>query len=224
MTSIETVAANILKEYATLESLVEKGEALLDEVLKAYDVIDAAGLDPTVEQNMLKEVTAYYNEAKAIFEDVDTGAEALLDVHKELVDPADATKYVAARAVAALSTYITNATVEDAYVTFKDQLIADTAEKMFTIADIEAEGKLDEELEDDEEDDDAADAYDKYFVDNNQIVVVTYGDRDDTTHEKTEFKTFILNYNNFAVIVEYEHKGEVMTFTIPSGGYVVLYE
>ena len=224
MTSIESVAANILKEYATLESLVEKGEALLDEVLKAYDVIDAAGLDPTVEQNMLKEVTAYYNEAKAIFEDVDTGAEALLDVHKELVDPADATKYVAARAVAALSTYITDATVEDAYVTFKDQLIADTAEKMFTIADIEAEGKLDEELEDDEEDDDAADAYDKYFVDNNQIVVVTYGDRDDTTHEKTEFKTFILNYNNFAVIVEYEHKGEVMTFTIPSGGYVVLYE
>ena len=225
MTSIETVAANILKEYAKLVRLTEKGEALLDEVLKAKDVIKAAGLDSTVEENMVNEVDAYYKEAKTVFEAADTGAEALLGVHKALVDPTDATNYVAARAVAALKTFITDATFDEAYAGFKDQLIADTAEKMFTVADIEANGKLDEDLGDNEEEDGgASDVYDKYLVDNNQIVVVTYGDRDEITHKKTPFKTFILNYNNFAVVVEYEHKGEMMTFTIPSGGYVVLYE
>ena len=78
---------------------------------------------------------------------------------------------------------------------------------------------MDGENEDDE-DSDLESAVNKYFVDNNQIVVVTYGDRDDTTFEKTAYKTFILNYNNFAVRVTYNNK----SYTIPSGGYVVLYD
>ena len=60
---------------------------------------------------------------------------------------------------------------------------------------------------------------DRYHVDNNQIVLVTYGDRDAATHAKTATKSFILNYNNFAVTVNYDN----VTYTIPSGGYVVIY-
>ncbi|MBQ8416029.1 MAG: hypothetical protein IJX13_03900 [Clostridia bacterium] len=56
-------------------------------------------------------------------------------------------------------------------------------------------------------------------IDNNQIVLVTYGDRDQKTHEKTPYKSLILNYNNFAVRVEYEG----VVYTIESGDYVVIY-
>ena len=38
-------------------------------------------------------------------------------------------------------------------------------------------------------------------------------------HEKDAYKSFILNYNNYAVVVEYEG----VVYTIPRGGYVVLY-
>ena len=60
----------------------------------------------------------------------------------------------------------------------------------------------------------------KYFVDNKRIVVVSYGDRELTNGAfvKTVTKTFILNYNNFAVRVEYDGN----TYTIPGNGYVVL--
>ena len=60
----------------------------------------------------------------------------------------------------------------------------------------------------------------KYFVDNKQIVVVSYGDRElvNGAYVKTVTKTFILNYNNFAVRVEYDGS----TYTIPGGGYIVL--
>ena len=56
------------------------------------------------------------------------------------------------------------------------------------------------------------------FVNNNKVVVVSYGDVDDE-RVKTYYKSFILNYNNFAVRTYY-NGGE---YTIPAYGYVVLY-
>ena len=56
------------------------------------------------------------------------------------------------------------------------------------------------------------------FVNNNRIVVVTYGDRDSETFEKTPFKSIILNYNSYAVRVTYNGT----LYTVPSGGYVVI--
>ena len=56
-------------------------------------------------------------------------------------------------------------------------------------------------------------------VNNNRIVVVTYGDRDSNTFEKTPYKSIILNYNSYAVRVTY--KGTL--YTVPSGGYVVIH-
>ena len=61
---------------------------------------------------------------------------------------------------------------------------------------------------------------------NNRIVVVTYGDRDANTFEKTAYKSIILNYNSYAVRVTYENplvEGDEPTlYTIPSGGYIVI--
>ncbi|MBQ5661983.1 MAG: hypothetical protein IIV17_02960, partial [Clostridia bacterium] len=73
-------------------------------------------------------------------------------------------------------------------------------------------------LKGDSEDEKIDEEVDKYFVDNKQIVVVTYGDRDPDTFQKVASKAFILNYNNFAVRVDYAGS----TYTIPSYGYVVL--
>ena len=55
-------------------------------------------------------------------------------------------------------------------------------------------------------------------VNNNHIVVVTYGDRDPETFEKTPYKSIILNYNSYAVRVTYNNT----IYTVPSGGYIVI--
>jgi hypothetical protein len=55
-------------------------------------------------------------------------------------------------------------------------------------------------------------------INNNHIVVVTYGDRDADTFEKTPYKSIILNYNSYAVRVTYN--GTI--YTVPSGGYIVI--
>ena len=68
----------------------------------------------------------------------------------------------------------------------------------------------------DEETDDKTD--DSGAVNNNQIVVVTYGDRDSETFEKTPYKSIILNYNSYAVRVTYNNT----IYTVPSGGYIVI--
>jgi hypothetical protein len=72
---------------------------------------------------------------------------------------------------------------------------------------------LEEEEEDDAEKEE--EVVDKFFIDNNYIVSVTYGNDDGTP-----YKTFILNYNNFAVTVKVEVDGEERVYTVPGSEYV----
>ena len=65
----------------------------------------------------------------------------------------------------------------------------------------------------DEEEDEAS----RYLSDDGRIVSVTYGTKN-ADGSYSAYKTFILNYNNFSVNVEY---GDV-TYTIPAYGYVVV--
>lgn len=60
----------------------------------------------------------------------------------------------------------------------------------------------------------------KYYTDDGRIVAVTYGSKDttDSTAKYAAYKTFLLNYNNFSVSVEYD--GE--SYTIPEYGYIVI--
>ena len=56
----------------------------------------------------------------------------------------------------------------------------------------------------------------------NSVVAVTYGDvttNDAGTTVKTAYKTFLLNYNSYAVRLTYDG----ILYTIPAGGYIVLY-
>lgn len=69
----------------------------------------------------------------------------------------------------------------------------------------------------------------RYLSDDGRIVSVTYGTKNaDGTY--TAYKTFILNYNNFSVNVDYgpelateeETEAAKVTYTIPAYGYVVI--
>ena len=76
-----------------------------------------------------------------------------------------------------------------------------------------AEYLEEEEVEEVEEEE----VVDKFFIDNNYITKVTYGEEDGTA-----YKTFILNYNNFAVTVTLTVNGEDRLYTIPGNDYVVI--
>ncbi len=67
--------------------------------------------------------------------------------------------------------------------------------------------------EEEDEDEEAS----RYLSDDGRIVSVTYGDKN-ADGSYSAYKTFILNYNNFSVNVEYED----VTYTIPAYGYVVV--
>ena len=56
------------------------------------------------------------------------------------------------------------------------------------------------------------------FVNNSKVVAVSYGDVD-ASRNKTYYKTFILNYNNYVVHTVYNGQ----EYTIPAYGYVVIY-
>ena len=58
----------------------------------------------------------------------------------------------------------------------------------------------------------------RYLSDDGRIVSVTYGDKN-ADGSYSAYKTFILNYNNFAVSVEYAG----VTYTIPAYGYVIVW-
>ena len=65
----------------------------------------------------------------------------------------------------------------------------------------------------DEEEDETS----RYLSDDGRIVSVTYGTKN-ADGSYSAYKTFILNYNNFSVNVEYSD----VTYTIPAYGYVVV--
>ncbi|MBQ7335940.1 MAG: hypothetical protein IJW92_05670 [Clostridia bacterium] len=111
--------------------------------------------------------------------------------------------------------YFENGAAFAKYQRFQEAVLTECASELFTKESILAQ--VDTGADDNLNDNNAT-SDDTYVVDNNQIVLVVYGDRDPETHEKTPTKGFILNYNNFAVRVTYNG----ITYTIPSGGYIVI--
>ncbi len=55
---------------------------------------------------------------------------------------------------------------------------------------------------------------------NGRIVAVTYGGKNGKDNEA--YKTFILNYNNYAVTVRYDVDGQTKVYTIPANCYVMI--
>jgi hypothetical protein len=110
----------------------------------------------------------------------------------------------------------------EAYTTVNADLQAACSKNLFDADDMnDLRQELTEQEDEGTQDSDKQESNvtNRVTVDNNQIVLVTYGDRDQKTHQKTPYKSLILNYNNFAVRVEYEG----VVYTIESGDYVVIY-
>ncbi len=59
-----------------------------------------------------------------------------------------------------------------------------------------------------------------HISDKGNLVAVTYGGKNG--NDADPYKTFILNYNNYSVTVEYEVDGRTMVYTIPANHYVVI--
>ena len=92
------------------------------------------------------------------------------------------------------------------------------------VADHATEEEIEERLDryEDEETEDEEDVEEEtiYTSNNGNIVAVTYGGKNGNDNEA--YKTFILNYNNYAVTVKYKVNGEVRIYTIPANEYVVV--
>ena len=126
-------------------------------------------------------------------------------------------KYIVPMAVKALEAVTAEDPAEE------ESLLEACADYLFTAEKLIEEGKLIEKDDnangDQGTNDNKENSSDKFVSNNNQIVLVTYGERDAETFDKYAYKSFILNYNNYAVVVEFEG----IVYTIPRGGYVVLY-
>lgn len=86
-----------------------------------------------------------------------------------------------------------------------------------TIAEVKEKGKYEPVVPvDPEESETEENEVSRYAVTNNRVVAVTYGDDNGTT--KVPYKTFLLNYNSYAVSVIYEG----VTYTVDSCGYVMI--
>jgi hypothetical protein len=157
-------------------------------------------------------------------------AMAALEIQEEVMDLADqanravellteagaAETLIAEVERAALQTAQFVSTIEMKVIecqSYVDQIYADAVAGGLT------REEIDEELEEEEDDtSDEEENVDKFFIDNGYITATTYGEDDGTP-----YKTFILNYNNFAVTVNYTVNGEDRVYTIPGSSYVEIY-
>lgn len=101
---------------------------------------------------------------------------------------------------------------------YKDQVYAKGIENHLTEKDITDRLPQEEEKKEDVVEEEDVDSI--YFNDNGNIVAVTYGGKNGD--DQAAYKTFILNYNNFAVTVKYEVNGQTKIYTIPANDYVVV--
>ena len=212
--SIKSMAVNILKAHNSIKNDYAEILQTIEDIKTAKETIrNTQKLSDEVKQKLLVKMDQYQLDAEKLI------PAALDEVNKNLAYVEDdvAEKSVIAAAVNALAEL---EKVPEGYETVVLDLKTVCVDELFTADGIRKEAAIVDGEEDDEENDEEKEEVDKYLVDNNQIVVVTYGDRDDKTFEKTAYKSFILNYNNFAVKVTYKDK----SYTIPSGGYVVLYD
>ncbi len=217
-----SLAVSILKSCASIEKLYEDGAELLVSVLESKAVIagaDASTIPTEARDRMLEQADNYYAKAKALY---DTKGKAELDqAHLYNTETGDC--YViepalAAKALALPMLEEIRANTEF-YETNRLEKPCDALEEtlgLITEDLILKSGQLEENVQAGTDEEEQEDEDNKHVVDNSLIAVVTYGTRENNV--KVAYKSFILNYNNFSVTVVYEG----ITYTIPSGGYVMI--
>ncbi len=216
---VKSTAADVKELLNAQQYVMTKADNILMGIDDAIAVINASDMSDDAKANL----TAHMAKLKTEAEEYIYTEMALASLVNEKADLWDGEQSVINVAMTLKSVADSASTAFSAYEAFIPTAEAGFAECDFFSRQDLINAVLPFVPEDDEEDDsdgsETGSSYSKYHVDNNQIVVVTYGDRDDATGNKTSYKTFILNYNTYAVVVEYDN----VKYTIPSGGYVVLY-
>ena len=159
----------------------EDAKKIVADAENAENIIrNADNLSETVKNEMIADLADFVTAAKEVLVLVE--AEAYKN--QSVVDTA------VAETVASLGNVNAEGTL---FAAQEQELIDLVKDAFFTAEELYEDGKI---VEDDVEigGSNENEEDDRYVVNNNQIVLVTYGDRNDETHEKTAYKTFILNY------------------------------
>ena len=214
--AIKNTAADVYEKHAEQKALLQDVYTVIQNAKASVDIIKNSDLSDEVKANLTDYMKQCIVDAEACVAD----AEALVDIHIGLITPdAEGISPVIKASMACSESIDKLETKYSLWEPFQADIKASYANVVFFTAKDVLDSIVIDDGKNDETTDEEVDKYDKYHVDNNKIVVVTYGDRDEKTGVKTAYKTFILNYNTFSVVVEYDN----VKYTIPSGGYVVLY-
>ncbi|MBR2019617.1 MAG: hypothetical protein IKA05_04390 [Clostridia bacterium] len=210
ITSIRTMAVNTLILLDQLEVQSQKATKILSNFENAESIIEnSTTLDSSVKSKMIEEVRNY----KA-------NAQPLMDEVSGLLDWCSSRGYTKENTANTAAKIFTDKVVASGvYAPFQSDLTEAITKTKFTADDLLKESALAGGESTEDEQDQAGDSGNQYVSAENQVVVVTYGDRDSETYEKTAYKSFILNYNTYSVRVTYND----ICYTIPSGGYVEIY-
>ena len=184
-----------MPNYALTSFLTEEEiDAIANELVSA--LIKALFAEENERETLVPEVRAYVEHAyyAAVLERLDADAKPAFHVSEIY----GSSLYQAATELKELMYYFvstkTDMTVEDI-----DRLIGGVDNDGSKVEDEEGEAS-------------------RYLSDDGRIVSVTYGSKNDNGGYSA-YKTFILNYNNFSVSVEYNE----VTYTIPAYGYVIVW-
>lgn len=191
--SIGIFLSSIVSDYFRVQALKNQADRMIADVEAGVAVIDGANLDPTVKRTLKSRISDCISEAKGLAREL----ASLAVQQKSFLE-----NTLIASAVAKSREY-----TEDAILSEVCTSHGLTKEKIYEAAKLP------------EEDDGSSSGEEESLEEpNNRLVAVTYGTRDSKTHEKKAYKTFLLNYNDYAVVIEYSGR----VYTVASGGYVVV--
>ena len=226
LTNVKLTTVEILKNCYKAEAIYEQAQTLTEDVASAIAFIESkpASLPETAYNVMIAQMGGYKTATEAFFAEMGVMLNAIRAYHDVNVVPEEGEPYNSNLLTFALSATeslkldtddsilkkvrdskygsedkIQNACaqIEDFLVDFKDRSMAESAKPSVGGASGETEET-------------------ELVFDNNKIVLVTYGTRENSV--KTPYKSFILNYNIYAVTVSLNG----VVYTIPSGGCVMI--
>lgn len=206
-----------------LDAYLAQAEQLVEDVKAAIAFTESVSVyDETTRAKLLGKMNQYLTDAESKLDSIREQYKRYTEVSKTMKAPPlkeDSQHYILTRAIKALNYAFGTAFEEggllEQYAAYLDTVKEECEKYLFTEESILAVVQTSTQ---EEEETEVVETVNRYLVDNRKIVAVVYGDRDVTTGAKTAYKTFILNYNTFAVRVEY--RGTV--YTVASGGYILL--
>lgn len=219
--SIKERAVSAWAESVTLNSYADAIAEGIEELQTARKVLQKAAddgiLSVEVKDKYLAELDKTYDALKAEY--LPKAEKLIKDMEDKNYTNKTSPKSIVAQAVQALDSIVNGSHPCAEMLKEQCEDVIFTADELFALID---SMNFDNNNNDKDDTDDNDFAIEEKVYNNNRVVAVTYGDRyvkeGDVHYTKEAYKTFLLNYNSYSVRVVYEG----ITYTIPSGGYVVI--